>query len=162
VARGRTVIKQISDIAFNGDEFRGGVFTEEVHFEHLQDEIALRAAPIMLQRLVDKTCDIRVTVVNDSQFAVQIDSQDLPESRIDFRKRQDLPMRAIELPEKVHRGIATLMARTGLHFGALDFALDRSGEYFFLEVNPTGNWLWIEHQLGLDISGQLANALLSL
>jgi acetyl/propionyl-CoA carboxylase alpha subunit len=48
-----------------------------------------------------------------------------------------------------------------LEFGALDFIVDPEGNWWFLEVNPSGQWLWIETLTGLDISGEIAQWLIS-
>ena len=37
--------------------------------------------------------------------------------------------------------------------------LTSSGDYIFFEVNPSGQWLWIEHLTGLPISRAIAELL---
>ncbi len=44
-------------------------------------------------------------------------------------------------------------------FGALDFAVDDAGSWWFYEINPNGQWFWIERQTGLPISAALAKLL---
>jgi biotin carboxylase len=41
----------------------------------------------------------------------------------------------------------------------MDFVLDESGEYYFLEMNPNGQWAWIEEKTGADLFGALVNVL---
>jgi glutathione synthase/RimK-type ligase-like ATP-grasp enzyme len=50
-------------------------------------------------------------------------------------------------------------------YGAIDFIIDEYGKLFFLEVNPTGDWLWIENETKLrirravvDLLEQVANS----
>lgn len=45
-----------------------------------------------------------------------------------------------------------------LFFGALDFVLTDQGHQF-IEINPNGQWGWIEHQTAQPISRALATAL---
>jgi glutathione synthase/RimK-type ligase-like ATP-grasp enzyme len=50
-----------------------------------------------------------------------------------------------------------LMSDMKLQFGAIDLALTQSGNYYFLEINPNGQWLWIEDKLGYPISQAVAD-----
>jgi glutathione synthase/RimK-type ligase-like ATP-grasp enzyme len=43
-----------------------------------------------------------------------------------------------------------------LTFGAIDLVQTPSGEYVFLEVNPSGQWLWLDDMLTLGISDTIA------
>ena len=40
---------------------------------------------------------------------------------------------------------------------ALDFIRTPHGAYVFLEVNPNGQWLWLEDRLGFPISQRVAD-----
>jgi glutathione synthase/RimK-type ligase-like ATP-grasp enzyme len=44
------------------------------------------------------------------------------------------------------------MARLGLSFGALDFVLTPDGRFVFLEINPNGQWMWLDDKLGFGIT----------
>jgi glutathione synthase/RimK-type ligase-like ATP-grasp enzyme len=48
------------------------------------------------------------------------------------------------------------MRRLGLEYGAIDLRLTPDGEYVFFEVNPAGQFLFVEHACGLPISAALA------
>ncbi|MEJ2669125.1 MAG: MvdD family ATP-grasp ribosomal peptide maturase, partial [Gammaproteobacteria bacterium] len=48
----------------------------------------------------------------------------------------------------------------GLNFGCIDMILTPDDEFVFLEVNPNGQWLWVEHSLGCNISGAIADKLI--
>ena len=54
-----------------------------------------------------------------------------------------------------------LMQRLNLNYGAIDFVLDKQGNYVFLEINPNGQWAWIEHLTGLPISKEIVKCLCS-
>jgi hypothetical protein len=36
----------------------------------------------------------------------------------------------------------------GLIYGAIDMRLTPDGRYVFLEINPAGQWLFVEHRTG--------------
>jgi hypothetical protein len=50
-------------------------------------------------------------------------------------------------------------AACNLRFSAIDLVLDPSGDYWFLELNPNGQWAWIEARTGLPISEAITNEL---
>lgn len=51
------------------------------------------------------------------------------------------------------------MRELDLSFGALDFLVTSSGDWVFLEINPNGQWAWIEDKTGLPIAAAIADAL---
>jgi D-alanine-D-alanine ligase-like ATP-grasp enzyme len=53
------------------------------------------------------------------------------------------------------------MRRLRLRYAAADFAVDGEGRWWFPEVNPNGQWLWLEHAAGVPISKAVADALSS-
>jgi D-alanine-D-alanine ligase-like ATP-grasp enzyme len=63
------------------------------------------------------------------------------------------------VPAEVAHGVRQLMCSLELTFGALDFAVDAAGSWWFYEINPNGQWLCIERQTGLPISASLAELL---
>jgi len=105
--------------------------------------------------------DVRVTVIGDSVFAAGIESTYLDGARIDFRRAEifDLPHQYLELPNKVKMGCLDLVRQLGLRFGAIDLLLTSEGEYVFLEINPNGQWLWIEWVIGVPLTRTLCDLL---
>lgn len=51
-----------------------------------------------------------------------------------------------------------LLKSLGLRFGGIDLAVS-DGEYYFLEVNPTGEWAWLVDATALPIDEAIAGAL---
>ena len=62
----------------------------------------------------------------------------------------------IELPGELQRSLLELMSRLSLTYGAIDLVLTPDGRYVFLEINPNGQWLWIDEMLSLGISHSIA------
>lgn len=118
--------------------------------------------PYLLQALIEKRADIRVTVIGERCFSVEIDSQSDPDSRVDWRHGGTSLRHAVhELPDQISRLCLELCRGYDLHFGAIDLALRPDGGYTFFEVNPNGQWAWIEQLTGLPLSSALADLLLS-
>ncbi|WP_424891248.1 hypothetical protein [Streptomyces sp. XH2] len=62
-------------------------------------------------------------------------------------------------PPDVKRALFSYLRHFELVFGAFDFALARSGEWTFIECNPSGQWAWMEPPTGLPMTAALADLL---
>jgi hypothetical protein len=129
--------------------------------EHAACLASLPTAPVIFQEELDKEADIRATVVGERVFACRIEVRNpaaraFPDWRLDATAR----CLAIELPRACIARIRTLMARLGLYYAAIDFIQTRDGALYFLEVNPGGQFLFVEIDTGQEISAALAGLLL--
>ena len=119
---------------------------------------AIRASPTIFQDYIEGTGDVRVVWIDGDAWAVHIDSQAgvSPEDC-----RFDLSVRhvAMDVPDEVAQAIDGLMAKLGLTFGALDFRVSIDGRWIFLEVNPSGQFLWLQERAGVPIAEALASRL---
>jgi len=139
-----------------GQEF--SIFTSRVTSEDLEDLDAAKWTPSIYQEWIPKHYDIRVTCVGSRVFSAAIHSQTDPAAAIDWRQTVNpgLPHSPIELPAALIEQIQRLLRYLDLTFGCLDFVLTPDNEYVFLEVNPSGQWLWLDDQLNLGISDTVA------
>jgi hypothetical protein len=119
----------------------------------------VKYAPVIFQEYVEAVYDLRITVVGDTLFPAAIYSQETA-YKVDFR--MDIAharIEAVSLPEEVEAKIHALMHRLGLIYGAIDMRLTPDGRYVFLEINPAGQWLFIEERSGQPITEQFARVL---
>jgi hypothetical protein len=138
-------------------------FTEVVSKRDLGHVGAVRYCPVILQAYVPKRLELRITVVGHEVFAAEIHSQQTHHTRHDWR-RYDLghtPHRVHDLPPEVHEQCVRLVERLGLAYGAIDMILTPDGRYVFVEINPNGQYLWIEHKTGLPISAAVCEFLMN-
>jgi glutathione synthase/RimK-type ligase-like ATP-grasp enzyme len=128
--------------------------------EHeLADLQRVRLAPVIFQELVSTAMDVRVTVVGDRIFATRIT---VPPDGYQFDYRMELDRAAFDecaLPEDTCDKIRHLMRRLGLLYGAIDLRRTREGEYLFLEINPSGEWRFVEERSGQPITHAMAGFL---
>jgi glutathione synthase/RimK-type ligase-like ATP-grasp enzyme len=144
-----------------------GFVIGEIYTSLLTDDLItrgmrrLRSCPVLLQEYVDKDIELRVTVVGDHVFAAEIHSQDAVESRVDWRQGDvfDIEHRPHDLPNVVEDQCRQLVRGFGLEFGAIDIIKSPDGRYVFLELNPNGQYAWIEKMARLPISRQIAKNL---
>jgi glutathione synthase/RimK-type ligase-like ATP-grasp enzyme len=132
--------------------------SEEVVRSHFED---LRMAPVMIQEYVPKALELRVTVVGEKVFACAIHSQDSERTMDDWRRYdfENVKHEPHALPADVEAMLVALLRFWGLSFGACDLILTPEGEYVFLEINPNGQWYWIEQLTGMPISRTIAETL---
>ena len=115
----------------------------------------IKITPVIFQCFVDAVADIRVTAIGNDLFAAAADAR-TGEYPVDFRFNQNLEWKPISLPTSVEDCLRKLMHRLGLEYGAIDLRLTPQGDYVFLEINPAGQFLWIELATGQKISEALA------
>lgn len=114
--------------------------------------------PVYLQEKIKNAADIRVTIVGRHVFAVRITKEG---DEVDWRKPDIIKQYAvIQLPERLQALLLELNTFFGMVYSAIDLILTPEGKYVFLEINPVGEWVWLEHELGIDISGKLIQELL--
>jgi len=112
----------------------------------------VRFAPLIFQQYVPAEVDLRVTIVGKDVFAAAIHSQETSYA-VDFRMDMAAGrVQAFELPDGVAEALHALMDRLGLVYGAIDMRLTPDGEFVFLEINPAGQWLFIEERTGQPIT----------
>ncbi|ANZ25349.1 hypothetical protein RAJCM14343_5772 [Rhodococcus aetherivorans] len=123
---------------------------------------AMRLCPMIVQGYVPKQIEVRVTVVGQRVLGAAIHSQDSNHTRLDWRSYDPSTTRYSrhELPAALAALCRSLVAELELQYGTIDLILTPDGRYVFLEINPSGQWLWIEDATGLPISDALCELLL--
>ncbi|MGI5218314.1 hypothetical protein [Nocardia sp. CA-290969] len=119
---------------------------------------AIRWAPTIFQRYIDPECDLRVVWVGGREWVVRIDSRS-GAGQVDSRLDVSVDFSPNRLPPPVSAALATLMDALGLVFGVLDLRIGLDGEHYFLEVNPQGQFAYLEIKTGLPIFASLAGLL---
>lgn len=139
----------------NGPRF---IFTNRVAEEHVSAIDSFDLTPCIFQKEIEKDVELRITVVGGNTFSAMVKSQDDPETVVDWRKKK-LKFYPFSLPSEIHNLCVELVREMGLLFGAIDLILSPNGTYTFLEINPNGQWVWIETDTGLRISEAIINEL---
>jgi glutathione synthase/RimK-type ligase-like ATP-grasp enzyme len=158
-AFGQMIVKPVRTGYVVHDRQELAVYTSQVLPEHLEHLESARLSPSIYQKLIPKKFDIRVTIVGDRVFAAAIDSQSDAAASIDWRMTENpqLPHLRIELPNPLISILLRLMKALDLSFGAIDLIQTTDDEYFFLEINPNGQWLWLDDMLDLGISNAVTD-----
>jgi glutathione synthase/RimK-type ligase-like ATP-grasp enzyme len=130
----------------------GGAHTEiltEAHLESNRVRDALTKAPITVQEFIKGT-NIRTYVIGDKVFSAELRSDNA-----DFREDDNLEVFPIETPDDIE--LQSILIRKNLHLNwtAIDWRRNDSGEYYFLEANPSPMFIGFEKRSGIPISDYL-------
>ena len=157
-AERQLIAKAVSSGYVDSPQGYRAMFTTALDLADLEDVEGLRLAPVTFQERIRKTSDIRVTVVGNEVFATEILSQAHPSSATDWRATEtpELEHRIHILPPRQKQLCLELVRHLGLAFGAIDLALTANGTYKFFEINPNGEWLWLQCMLGFPIAETIA------
>lgn len=153
------IIKPIKSGLINEPDNDKVVFTSKIS-EFPKAESSIQSCPSFFQEHIEKTVDLRVTVVGNKIFATEILSQENENTKVDWRRGENVLIhRKVTLPKDIRDKCILLVSDLNLKFGAVDFIIDKKGNYIFLEINPNGQWAWIENQTNYPISKEIVKIL---
>ncbi|MGI5897619.1 MAG: hypothetical protein ACOX6Q_00435 [Candidatus Dojkabacteria bacterium] len=115
--------------------------------------------PMIFQERIKKRFDLRVTVIGEQVFGCKIVSQNL-----DWRSSQSKSSTLYTefvLENNFAKKCVEMTKYLDLNFGAFDFVYSMEGEIFFLEINPNGQWAFVEEKTGLPLSKTMAELLVN-
>ncbi|MEV4438861.1 hypothetical protein AB0K09_07535 [Streptomyces sp. NPDC049577] len=121
-------------------------FTTKVTDAHLGEEVSMRLAPAIYQECVPGQDHLRALLLGDEIYAVSIHSEDL-----DWRGRLPGSFRIAQVDDVTSAGLRDVLRRLGLRMGVVDMKLDGNGTPVWLEINPQGQFLFMQALSGLDL-----------
>jgi hypothetical protein len=96
------------------------------------------------QQRVVKQADIRMVLMGEQTYSYALRT---PGNALDWRHPAAFKNARVEMvptPGHVQSGILRFARETGVCFGSVDFAVDRDGNWWFLEINEQGQFLWLD------------------
>ena len=136
----------------------GGAHTQfitEAHLEPQRLNLTLSLSPVTIQEYIPGT-NIRTYAIADSVYSAEIRS-----SSVDFREDLDAELIPIELPESIQKQSLAIAKAFMLKWTAIDWRVKPTGEYVFLEANPSPMFVHFERQTGFPITEKLVNLLMN-
>lgn len=162
-ANGKVIMKPIQDphpIRINHKMYLQytTVVSQEL-MEHLPETFF----PCLFQQQIDKNLEIRTFFLDGQCFSMAICSTFDKQTQIDFRRYNDRhPNRHFpyQLPLDVENKIGLLMDKMRLNCGSLDLILDNHGTYYYLEVNPVGQFGMVSFPCNYYLEKEIAEFLI--
>jgi glutathione synthase/RimK-type ligase-like ATP-grasp enzyme len=127
--------------------------------EDMADLWRVRYAPLIFQEFLERGREYRVSIVENDCFAGEI-VLDNPEARYDWRLDDNHGVVKTELPEDIRARLMRLRAALHLNSGAIDLRETPDGRIYFLEINPTGQFLFLDVFGGMDVANRFCEMLL--
>src|SRR5438270_1173428 len=128
-------------------ENEGGVSvteTFELTPERLPPDEVLTYAPGIYQEMVAKQFDVRMVLMGHRDYSFALHN---PKKALDWRQDAGLGNIQVEIiptPPDGEQGILAFARKAQICFGSVDFAVDKDGQWWFLEINEQGQFLWLD------------------
>lgn len=116
-------------------------------------------APTLFQEYIDKAYELRVFYLNGKCYTSAIFSQMDEMTKVDFRNYNfKKPNRTppYNLPVNMKRKIDKFMRQNNMKSGSLDVLVDKEKNYFFLEVNPIGQFYQVSYPCNFYLEKEIA------
>ncbi|MFJ9893571.1 MvdC/MvdD family ATP grasp protein [Streptomyces sp. NPDC091280] len=138
--------------------YSSSFYTSRVEAGQIDGSIAGGAH--QLQHAVEKAYEVRLVVVGRDMFAAGIHAHSAA-ARTDFRSDYPaLSYSRVEVPGSVREGITRILDHYGLVYAAIDLIVDPDDQWWLLDLNPAGNYDWLQKELPeLAISAAIARLL---
>lgn len=123
------------------------LFTTRVSARDLVDHMpALRYAPGIFQELIQAVREYRITMFGAHCISVTVTSEHAHDNLHDWRagRHDTVQVRPASIPIALRERLQRFMTACQLAFGAFDILETADGQFYFLEVNEAGQFLWIE------------------
>ena len=138
------------------------VFTNEISAIDADDDERIRLSPCVFQEAMLPKTDYRVTVIGEGVLTVRIESEDGSPVALDWRtQKEGLKFIPCDLPSDIKDLCHMYVKNNGLMFGAIDL-IEHNDVFVFLEINPNGEWGWLQKPTGLPIAQTLGALMISL
>lgn len=148
-----SIVKPITGRQFCAKDAAYSVYTTRLETEP-RGELS---SPVCVQARVRKRSDLRIYVIDDLVLGARIVSdRDLPDWRLDAAPQYS----PWEVPSLLRRSLRKLHERMAIRYSAVDLIEEESGQYVFLEINPGGQWGWIETEVSLPVTEAITSSLL--
>src|SRR5579872_482762 len=142
----RTICKGFNQHVWQRQSLGGVAITEtfELTRDELPEDEILTYAPSIYQDMVVKQFDVRTVVMGRQVYSFALHT---PAKALDWRGDAsvgDVAVDIVATPPEVESGILAFAQKAGICFGSIDFAVDMNGQWWFLEINEQGQFLWLD------------------
>jgi glutathione synthase/RimK-type ligase-like ATP-grasp enzyme len=132
------------------------LFTQFIGDVDQLDPTSFTLAPALYQEFIPGTRHIRLNCFGQQSHAAAIDTQEL-----DWRPNLNIPITEWPVPPEVDGRVRRVLDALGLEMGVIDLKLTPAGELVWLEVNPQGQFLFLEGITGIPLSEYFADFLIA-
>ena len=157
------IVKPISECIFVEDQ-KGGQYkmlTKTINQRTLRT-VPEKFFPSLVQEKILKKFEIRTFYLGGECYSMAIFSQNNGKTKEDFRNYDDArPNRTVpyKLPAELEARISQLMDALRFRTGSIDLMVDMEGNYYFLEINPVGQFGMVSYPCNYFLEEKMARLL---
>lgn len=140
--------------SMGGENFLSTNIIDENSLENISD---IEYCPMIFQPYIEKEFELRIVYLDGEFFTGKINNSE----NVDWRIAQgNYFWSEYDLPEYIKVNLTSMMKEMGLYIGAIDMIKSKDGNYYFLEVNPQGEWGMLQKELNFPIAERIADNLI--
>ena len=159
LCNGKIIAKSLYAPLIRDNENEYFIFSNRI--SNLSDvvEAELSLSPVIFQEELQNKIDYRVTVIGSTCFVAEITYED--KSVLDWRVvKNNIHINRSILPNDIVEKCMRCISELNLQFGAIDL-IKANDEYYFLEINPNGEWGWLQKKLEFPIAEAITEQLIT-
>lgn len=161
VNKSQVVLKTLHQMQLDFEGEATMLLTQKVSAQDFTNYEEQNESPLFLQNFIDKAYDLRLVVIGSEVLACKIDASKSLFGNVDYRAYDlpNTPHSYIEIPLELKDRILSLCRMLHLDYVSIDLCVDSMQEYWLLDINPFGRYLWLEYATGMPITLKMANFL---
>lgn len=132
------------------------LYTQFFDESNLNIDHSVKVSPAIYQEYIEGVCHIRLNIFGADCYAGMIQSTEL-----DWRPNLNVPICKWSVPCDLSNRIQLILKNLSLEMGVIDIKLTSEGEYVWLEINPQGQFLFLEPLTGTPYTEIFAKYLIS-
>lgn len=160
--QGQIISKDIQDIVnIIHAGYHYSNFTHEITDQQIA-ELPEQFYPSLFQEKLNKRYELRIFFLEDTFYPMALFSQETESTSTDFRNYSNsAPFRTVpfKLPDSIEQKLRVMLEITELDTGSFDLVVTQDGEFYFLEINPVGQFGIVSYPCNYYIENHIANYL---
>ena len=131
---------------------REALYTSIVEEGMLPNDEVLGVTPGIFQKLIPKKFELRVVVMGRKMFAFRIHAPEGSRGKLDWRSAyHEISLHKTSLPPQIEESLLSLFHKLNIVSGSCDLIVTPQDRIVFLEVNESGQFLWIERYVDFPL-----------
>ncbi len=100
----------------------------------------------MYQQRIAKVSDVRMVILGTDVFAYRViqSGEEYFDYRLGFNEENQLQFASLVVPDVLQKKLVGFMSALKINFASADFAVTENGDFIFLDLNPSGQWMFVE------------------
>jgi len=138
---------------------KGILFLGKEEMKEIGDEFCVS----LFQAYTEKELELRIFFLDKEIYPMAIFSQLDEKTKYDFRNYNHIkPNRNVpfKLPQSFKKKLEKFIDEIDLNTGSIDVILTPENEFYFLEVNPTGQFGWVSQNCNFYLEKEIAKYLI--